>query len=88
MESKNFAPIDHNLPEADRLARAKRQQHAEWGLAIARLGGTEPTPALLRELQRYIDGEVSLQELSQGSLIASPADQVYQAVAHREEFAG
>ena len=88
MESKNFAPIDPNLPEADRLARAKRLQHAEWGLAIARLGGTEPTPALLRELQRYIDGEVSLQELSQGSLIASPADQVYQAVAHREEFAG
>jgi hypothetical protein len=87
MNCRYFTPISSHLPEAEQQARAKRQRHAEWGLAVARLGGTEPTAALLAELQLYIDGQVSLQTLCQQSPEASPADHVYQAVARREQFA-
>jgi hypothetical protein len=83
-----FSEIDPALPPAEQAARAKRQRHAEWGIAIARLGGTEPTPSLLQELQQYIDGEVGLDVLSQESIAAGPAQQVLQAVAQREQFAG
>ncbi|MFC7671086.1 hypothetical protein ACFQT0_29595 [Hymenobacter humi] len=69
------------------MARARRQRHAEWGIAIARLGGTEPTPSLLAEFQAYIDGTGRLDELQQESLRWAPRS-VYSAVSHREQFAG
>ncbi len=89
MERKSyFSVIDPSLPPAKQAARAKRQRHAEWGIAIAALGGTEPTPALLIELQQYIDGDIGLDKLAQKSIAVGPAQQVLQAVMQREHFAG
>ena len=34
-----FNLIDPDLPEEERAARTKRQQHAEWGVGVSRLGG-------------------------------------------------
>jgi hypothetical protein len=85
MESKYFVPIDAALPEAEQQARAKRQRHAEWGVAVAGLGGTNPPPELLAELQRYIDGAVSLAELCRPDQASPRVVKVYEAVAYREK---
>ena len=77
-----FTPIDPALPEAEQAARAKRQRHAEWGVAVAGLGGTRPTPGLVAELQAYVDGTRTLDELTQA---APPVARVFQAVAHRAQ---
>lgn len=87
-DSSHFPPIDATLPDEEQAARAKRQHCAEWGLAVARLGGTETAPDLLAGLQRYIDGEVSLAELSQAGHPPGQPNQVFQDVARRERFAG
>ena len=76
------------MPEAARAARAKRQQHAEWGVAVCRLGDTEVAPELLAKLQRYINGELSLEELVRLDLPAGLSTLVYQVVAQREQYAG
>lgn len=86
--SKYFDPIDPDLPEAEQAARAKRQHHAEWGVAVSRLGGIDVAPDLVRELQRYINGELSLEELARLDHPPGLPTQVYQVVARREQFAG
>lgn len=85
--SQYFSPIDTALPEIEQQARAKRQNHAEWGIAIARLGGTIPAAELLHELQRYINGEVSIQELARNGHPPGQLNHVLQNVANREHFA-
>ena len=87
VESRYFLPIDPELPEAEQQAHAKRQRHAEWGVAVAGLGGTLPAPELLAELQRYINGEVSLAELCRMGQSSPPIIKVYVAVAYREKVA-
>lgn len=87
-DSPYFKPLEAALPEEEQAARAKRQRHAEWGLAVARLGGTQTAPELLAELQRYIDGEVSLAELAQAGHPPGQPNQVFRDVARRERFAG
>jgi hypothetical protein len=82
-----FRPLPPELPEAERVARLKRQSHAEWGLAVAALGGSLPTLHVLEELQRYIDGELSLAELARLPT-AYPADApVAEAVVRRHQLA-
>ena len=83
-----FQPVDTTLSEEEQAACAKRQRHAEWGLAVARLGDIETGPELLAELQRYINGEVSLAELAQTGYPSGQSNPVYQDVAHRERFVG
>lgn len=85
--SKYFEAISSDLPEVEQAARAKRQRHAEWGVAVSRLGGTEVEPELLQELQRYINGELSLEELVRQDYPPGRLTQVYQVVARREQFA-
>ncbi|TGE24353.1 hypothetical protein E5K00_03820 [Hymenobacter aquaticus] len=65
METPYFNPIPTDLPEQEAAARQKRQRHAEWGIAVASMGGTGPKPELLLELQRYIDGELTIQQIAQ-----------------------
>ncbi|KUG09094.1 hypothetical protein ASU33_19945 [Solirubrum puertoriconensis] len=68
-------------------ARQRRQSHAEWGLAVAALGGALPTIHVLEELQRYIDGDLSLAELARLPN-AYPADKpVAEAVVRRHQLA-
>ncbi|WP_457084572.1 hypothetical protein [Hymenobacter sp. HD11105] len=86
MASSTFTPIPTQLPAAERAARRKRQQHAEWGIAVTRLGGTEPCRAILQELQRYIDGQVSLPELAGQDELPQPSARVLEATRQREEF--
>ncbi|MBC6609243.1 hypothetical protein H8B13_20660 [Hymenobacter sp. BT188] len=81
-----FTPISPDLPPAERAARLKRQMHAEWGIAVARLGGTEPCVAIVQELQRYIDGQVTLQELAGQDQLPLPSTRVLQATLQRETF--
>lgn len=83
-----FAVIDGALPPAEQQDRAKRQQHAEWDLAVARLGDLKSTPALMGHLQHYINGERSLPELIQLDHAAGVFTPVYQLVARHEAFAG
>jgi hypothetical protein len=54
MLSKYFAPFPDGLSEAELAARQKRQRQAEWGVAVAALGGTVPGPEVLADLQRLI----------------------------------
>ena len=82
-QSNFFNVIDPDLPEEEQAARAKWQQHAEWGVGVSRLGGIEPEPELLRDLQRYIDGELSLTALIRVDHPQGPSGQVYQVVARR-----
>ena len=86
--SKYFDPIEPALPEDEQAARAKRQQHAEWGLAVSRLGGVNIEPEMLHQLQCYINGELSLEELTRVDHPPGRPSQVYQVVAQREKFAG
>ncbi|MCB2410798.1 hypothetical protein [Hymenobacter lucidus] len=87
MDSTYFKPISSALPEEEVAARLKRQRHAEWGIAVASMGGTGPRPELLHELQRYIDGELTIQQLAQlpypPDVKASPA---IQAILTRERL--
>jgi hypothetical protein len=87
-ESKYFTPIDDNLPDDEQDACAKRQHHAEWGVAVSRLGGLAIEPEVVQELQRYINGEVSLEELSRPDYPPGQSSQVFQVVARRAHFAG
>ncbi|OUJ66719.1 hypothetical protein [Hymenobacter crusticola] len=81
-----FTPIPAELPEAERAARLKRQHQAEWGLAVARLGGTEPSPDILQALQRYIDGALSLAELAGLPPPPHAPSAVVEATLRREQF--
>jgi hypothetical protein len=65
MDSTYFKPIPADLPEPEVAARLKRQRHAEWGIAVASMGGTGPRPELVQELQRYVDGELTIQQIAQ-----------------------
>lgn len=57
-------------------------------MGVSRLGGIEPEPEVLRDLQRYIDGELSLADLIRADHPPGPSGQVYQVVARRQAFAG
>jgi hypothetical protein len=86
MESKYFKAIPPDLPEAEQAARRKRQNHAEWGIAVAALGGTLPGAPILTELQRYIDGELSIEELAGLGQPPRPETKVFEAVVQRERI--
>ncbi|WP_400193663.1 antitoxin VbhA family protein [Hymenobacter sp. B81] len=86
MESKYFKDLPPGLSEAEGAARRKRQQHAEWGIAVAAMGGTTPSEAALTELQRYIDGELSLEELARLGHPPRPETRVFEATANRERI--
>ena len=86
MATFHFAPIPPDLPEAEQAARLKRQHQAEWGMAVARLGGTEPSPAILQELQRYTDGQLSLEALVGLASVPGPVTQALVATVQREQF--
>jgi hypothetical protein len=77
-----FDPLPEGLSDAEAAARLKRQRCAEWGVAVAALGGTPPDDAIISELQRYIDGEITLAEFAFAD--SFPA---YQAVVTRERLA-
>ncbi|SMC00598.1 hypothetical protein SAMN00120144_4359 [Hymenobacter roseosalivarius DSM 11622] len=89
MPTLDFTPISPDLPAAEQEARRKRQHHAEWGVAVAvaRLGKADVTPAMLQDLQRYIDGELSLEALEALGEPTSPAARVLAATVSRARFA-
>lgn len=64
MASKYFTPFPADLAPAELAQRQKRQRQAEWGVAVAQLGGTMPGSRVMADLQRYIDGELTLEEVS------------------------
>ncbi|TGE18051.1 hypothetical protein [Hymenobacter elongatus] len=87
MDPTYFKPISADLPEQEVAARLKRQRHAEWGIAVASMGGAGPKPELLLELQRYVDGELTIQQIAQ--LPHLPNDQgspAIQAILTRERL--
>ncbi|QHJ07681.1 antitoxin VbhA family protein [Hymenobacter busanensis] len=84
MDPKYFEPIPEGLPEADAAARLKRLRHAEWGIAVSRLGGTLPDPKLIAELQRYINGELTIAEVA--GIVEPPASAAIQAIVTRERL--
>ncbi|WP_460676271.1 hypothetical protein [Hymenobacter coalescens] len=86
MSSSYFTPIPADLPENEQAARRKRQNHAEWGIAVASLGGTAPGHAILIELQRYIDGELSIEDLAGLGEPPRPETKAFEAVVHRERL--
>jgi hypothetical protein len=86
MPTPDFTPISPDLPAAEQGARRKRQHHAEWGVAAARLGKAEVTTAMLQDLQRYIDGELSLEALEALGEPTSPAARVVAATVSRARF--
>lgn len=82
MDSKYFTALPRDLAPAELAQRQKRQRQAEWGVAVAQLGGTLPAPHVLADLQRYIDGELTLEEVSR--LSHEPRlSAAYQAVVTR-----
>ncbi|RAK66984.1 hypothetical protein [Hymenobacter edaphi] len=86
MSSKYFHDIPADLPEAEQAARHKRQNHAEWGIAVAALGGTQPSAAILTELQRYIDGDLTIEQLAGLGHPPRPETKAFEAVVQRERL--
>ena len=86
MPNFDFTPLSPDLPEAEREARYQRQNHVKWGVGVARLSKAEVTPAMFRDLQRYIDGELSLDALEALGTPASPATWVFTATVDRARF--
>ncbi|RTQ49144.1 hypothetical protein EJV47_13430 [Hymenobacter gummosus] len=86
MESKYFRAIPADLPEDEQAARRKRQNHAEWGIAVAALGGTLPAASILTELQRYIDGELTIEDLAGLGHPPRPETKAFDAVVQRERL--
>jgi len=64
MASKFFAPFPPHLPPAELARRQARLRQAEWGVAVAQLSGHLPPARVLADLQRYIDGELTLEDVS------------------------
>lgn len=86
MESKYFKAIPADLPAEEQAARRKRQHHAEWGIAVAALGGTLPGASILNELQRYIDGELTIEELAGLGHPPRAETKAFEAVVQRERI--
>jgi hypothetical protein len=86
MPSKYFAPFPAGLSEVELAARQKRQQQAEWGVAVAALGGTLPQPKVLADLQRYIDGELTLDEVAELTNEQDALSPAYQALVTRAQL--
>lgn len=85
MVSKYFSSFPSGLAPAELAQRQKRQRQAEWGVAVAQLGGTLPAARVLADLQRYIDGELTLEEVSH--LTHQPnRSPAYQAVVTRAKL--
>ena len=59
---------------ADR-ARAERAREVENALASGRMEGLEPSPGAMAIFQRYIDGELTLEEM--GAAIDAHAGREY-----------
>ncbi|HEX8350389.1 MAG TPA: antitoxin VbhA family protein [Hymenobacter sp.] len=86
MSSKFFTLIPPDLSPEEQAARRKRQQQAEWGVAVARLGGGEPSAYVLADLQRYIDGELTLAEVAEVTNRPSQLSPAYQALLTRAKL--
>ncbi|GAA4371576.1 antitoxin VbhA family protein [Hymenobacter koreensis] len=84
MDPKYFEPIPDGLPKAEAAARLKRQRHAEWGVAVCRLGGTLPDHKLIAELQRYINGEITIAQVA--GVVDPPMAAAVQAIVTRERL--
>ena len=84
--SRYFKDIAADLPEAEQAARQKRQNHAEWGIAVAALGGSTPSATILTDLQRYIDGELTIEELAGLGQPPRPENRAFEAVVQRERI--
>lgn len=56
-------------------AREERAREIENSLASGRLEGLEPSPEAMTIFQRYIDGELTLEEM--GAAIDAHADREY-----------
>ena len=64
MPKSYFAAFPTDLPADELAARRQRQRYAEWGLSVATIGGTPPAPAVIENLQAYIDGKVQIEDLA------------------------
>jgi hypothetical protein len=86
MTSKYFAPFPAGLAPEELAARQKRQRQAEWGVAVAALGGGVPGPAVLADLQRYINGELTLDEVAELTNQRDSLSPAYQALLTRAQL--
>ena len=86
MNSRYFNPFPSNLSAEELAARQKRQRQAEWGVAVARLGGGEPPTYVLEDLQRYIDGELTLAEVAEATNRSPRLSPAYQALVTRAKL--
>ncbi|OUJ75887.1 hypothetical protein [Hymenobacter crusticola] len=64
MPKSYFTAFPSDLPPDELTARRQRQRYAEWGLSVATMGGTPPAPAVIENLQAYINGEVQIEDLA------------------------
>jgi len=86
MASNYFNPFPPDLPPEELAARQQRQRQAEWGVAVARLGGGEPSTYVLADLQRYINGELTLDEVAELTNRPNVLSPAYQAMVTRAKL--
>ena len=86
MISKYFNPLPPDLPVEELAARQQRLRQAEWGVAVARLSGGEPSAYVLADLQRYIDGELTLNEVAEITNRPNALSPAYQALVTRAKL--
>lgn len=86
MTSKYFTPFPPDLSAEELTARQQRQRQAEWGIAVARLGGGEPSAYVLADLQRYINGELTLDEVAEITNRPNALSPAYQAMVTRAKL--
>ena len=86
MVSKYFKPFPPDLSAPELAARQARQRQAEWGVAVAQLGGGAPPAYVLTDLQRYIDGELTLDEVAEITNRPNALSPAYQAMVTRAKL--
>jgi hypothetical protein len=64
MPKSYFSALPSDLPADELAARRQRQRYAEWGLSVATMSGNPPAPAVIENLQAYINGEIQIEDLA------------------------
>jgi len=87
MAHSYFATLPPDLPVAEITARRRRQRHAEWGVAVARMGGAPLDENIIAGLQAYINGALSIEELARIESEQQPSP-AYLATLTRHRLSG
>jgi hypothetical protein len=65
MPSTYFKPAPAGLDAEQKAARQERERHANNSIAILMSNGPAPSPESLELMQRFVDGELTLDQVDE-----------------------